>query len=123
MDKKLKRMPSVRNIELLIEAALKHLDVAKNELSELHNSVPINAFISGDSPSCPFSKKQFNRICRSGDLPAARKTGRTWLVRKADLERYVDENGIKPHLQAPKKPASDVIERELAELGFGKGAR
>ncbi len=47
---------------------------------------------SGDwytQATSPFGRARFLRLCRAGAMPAA-KVGRTWLVRRADFDRFVE---------------------------------
>jgi len=60
----------------------------------------------------PLGAKLHCRLVRSGALPGS-KVGRRVLVRKSDLDGYIELHRVEP------RQARDELDRELEELGFG----
>ena len=92
--------------ELLLSKALRQL--VREEISAADGRA--DAWI--DQASSPLGRRLHTRLWRSGRLPG-RKFGRRVLVRKSDVDRYIETAG------ATALPSADKIDRDLAELGFG----
>lgn len=68
-----------------------------------------------DQTSVPISRKTYLRLVREGKLPG-RKVGRRILVRRKDLEAFIEAHRRDPRQQ--DVPACDEIDLQLAKLGF-----
>jgi excisionase family DNA binding protein len=64
-----------------------------------------------DARSTPISRTLFRRLCASGELPAL-KIGRSYKVRRRDLEAWIQN-----HRPAPRAASQDddPVEKALAE--------
>ncbi len=68
-----------------------------------------------DQTHSPLGKRKHLRLCREGVFTSARKQGKQWLVRRAEIDTYIT-SGSKP----PKTTDVGDIDRELAALGMGE---
>jgi hypothetical protein len=69
-----------------------------------------------DQYKSPLGKRKHLRLCREGLLPH-RKDGKQRLVRRADIDAYLDRNGT------PSKAGDVDIDRELEALGMARRAK
>ena len=56
-----------------------------------------------DQHTSPLGKRKHMALCRAGAFPGARKDGKSWFVRRAEVDAYITEHG-----QAPGSAANDV---------------
>jgi excisionase family DNA binding protein len=69
-----------------------------------------------DQSSVPLSRKTYLRLVREGKLPG-RKVGRRVLVRRTDLEAFIEAHQTEPRAANTTGPDDD-IDAQLAKLGF-----
>jgi len=68
-----------------------------------------------DQTRSPLGRRKHLRLCREGVFTSARKQGKQWLVRRAEIDSYIDQNS-----KHPKTTDVSEIDRDLAALGMGE---
>lgn len=68
----------------------------------------------------PLGRREHCRLARSGALPG-RKVGKRWLVRRSELDAYIEAHGAKakpPEAAPAKSPSEPSADAVLHELGL-----
>lgn len=68
-----------------------------------------------DQTSAPIPRKSYLRLVREGKLPG-RKVGKQVLVRRKDLEAFIDTH--RPEPRGQEQATDGDIDEQLAKLGF-----
>jgi hypothetical protein len=68
-----------------------------------------------DQYDSPLGKRKHMKLCREAVFPSGHKIGKQWLVRRAEIDAYIVQNG-----KSAKTADGSDIDRELAALGMGE---
>lgn len=64
-----------------------------------------------DQTRSPLGKRKHMALCKTGKFPSAKKVGKKWLVRRAEIDGYIEGN-------QPQTDDPDEIDRIMTKLGF-----
>ena len=86
---------SIRGALEAIDAALMAVRAALASTDAAEPADAAGVWVTQDTAPC--GRRAFMKACRSGQIRNARKVGRRWIASRADLERFLEEEGGTGH--------------------------